>query len=44
MIQWSILFESDRKAKIKLINKVYGGPLLKLIHYRHLRLKLTISD
>jgi len=30
-------------AKLNKINKVYDRPLLRLVHYRHLKLKLTVG-
>jgi len=30
-------------VKINKINKVYDGPLLRLVHHRHLKLKLTVG-
>jgi len=31
-------------VKIKKINKAYGGPLLNMIHLRHLMLKTNGED
>jgi len=37
-------FLKDQTVKILKINEVYGVPLLRLVHYRHLRLNLTAKD
>jgi len=37
-------FLKDQTVKIEKINEVYGGPLLGLVHHRHLGLKLTRKD
>jgi len=43
MIQQSFFFlKNDRTVKIKRINKVFGGPILFVFHFRHL--KLTMKD
>jgi len=34
-----VFLKKDQRVKI---NKIYGGPLLRLIHHRHLWLNLTI--
>jgi len=34
----------NRMVKIKIINKVYGGPTLFVFYFRHLKLKLTVRD
>jgi len=31
-------------VKIKRINKVYGGPIMFVFHFRYLKLKLKPSD
>jgi len=39
MIQWSPFKNNDQTDKNKRFNKVYGGPPIKLVHLKHLRLK-----
>jgi len=41
-IQRSSFLKKDERVKIIKINKVYGGPLLRLVYHRHLGLNLTI--
>jgi len=36
--------KKDQMIKINKINKVYDGPLLRLVHHRDLKLKLTVQD
>jgi len=44
MIQRSTFFKKDQTVKINKINKVYDEPLLKLVHHRHLELKVNSPD
>jgi len=43
-IQRSSFFKKNQMVKIKKIDKVYGGPPLKLVYHRHLGLNLTPRD
>lgn len=38
------VLKNDQTVKIKIFNKVYGGPPIKLVHLRHLRLKMNGED
>jgi hypothetical protein len=43
-IKGSTFFKKDQTVKVNKINKVYDGPFLKLIHHRHLELKVNCRD
>jgi len=37
------LFKKNQTVEIEIINRIYGGPLLRLVHHRHhLGLNLTV--